>query len=79
MKRMADSLTFLNSHPPGQVVRKDGYRSETLREIRVRAETMTKGISVEEGRHLRRLNHVLEQEKSPQGNVPRGFYLNIEV
>ena len=80
MESMTDTLTLVNTHPQSQVARRDGYQSETVREVRARASTLTQqGTSTEERRTLRRLNQVLDQEQPPRGNVPRGFYLNIEV
>ena len=76
---MADSLTLVNTHPSGQAVRKDGYRSESLQEVRARASIVSQETSAEELRSLRRLNQVLDQEQPPRGSLPRGFYLNIEV
>ena len=76
---MTEGLTLANPHLPGQVIRKDGYRSDTLREVHARASTLSQDSSVEEQRSLRRLNQVLDQNQPPRDNVPRGFYLNIEV
>ena len=76
---MTDSLTLVNSHSPGQVARKDVYESDALREIRAHASTVSHGESTEERRSLRRLNQALDQDQPPRNNVPRGFYLNIEV
>ena len=79
MERMTDNLTLVNTLPTGQVVRKDGYQSETLREIRARASKLSTLDSTEERLSLRRLNEVLDKDQPPGGDVPRGFYLNIEV
>ena len=76
---MTEGLTLANSHLPGQVIRKGGYQSDTLREVRARASAVSQDSSVEEKRSLRRLNQVLDQNQPPRDNVPRGFYLNIEV
>ena len=76
---MTDSLTLLNALPPGQVIRRDGYQSETLREVSARASVLSQGSSEEELNSFRRLNQALDQDQPPRSNVPRGFYLNIEV
>ena len=76
---MTEGLTLANSHLPGQVIRKDGYQSDTLREVHARASAVSQDSSVEEQRSLRRLNQVLDQNQPLRINVPRGFYLNIEV
>ena len=76
---MTEGLTLANSNLPGRVIRKDGYQSDTLREVHARASTVSQDSSVEERRSFRRLNQVLDQNQPPRDNVPRGFYLNIEV
>ena len=76
---MTDGLTLTNAQSSGHVVRRDGYQSDSIREVRARASTVNQGSSTEERRGLRRLNHVLDQEQPARANVPRGFYLNIEV
>ena len=76
---MTDGLTLTNTQSSGHVVHRDGYQSNSIREVRVRASTVNQGSSNEERRGLRRLNHVLDQDQPARANVPRGFYLNIEV
>ena len=76
---MTDGLTPTIFSSSGSVVRHNGYQSESAREVRARASTVDQGSSIEERRGLRRLNHVLDQDQPARANVPRGFYLNIEV
>jgi len=76
---MTDGLTLTNAQLSGQTVRRNGYQSEALREIRARASAVNQGASAEERQGLRRLNQVLNQSQPPQENVPRGYYLNIEI
>ena len=76
---MTDGLTPTDSPSSGNVVRRNGYQSDSAREVRARASTVDQGSSIEERRGLRRLNHVLDQDQPARANVPRGFYLNIEV
>jgi len=76
---MTDGLTPTNFSSSGNVVRRNGYQSDSAREVRARASTVEQASSIEERRGLRRLNHVLDQDQPARANVPRGFYLNIEV
>ena len=76
---MTDGLTPTIFSSSGNVVRRNGYQSESAREVRARASTVDQGSSIEERRGLRRLNHVLDQDQPARANVPRGFYLNSEV
>ena len=76
---MTDGLTPTNSSSSGNLIRRNGYQSNAAREIRARASTVDQGSSIEERRGLRRLNHVLDRDQPARANVPRGFYLNIEV
>lgn len=76
---MTDGLTLANSELSGQTVRRNVYQSDALREIRARASAVNQGASAEERRGLRRLNQVLDQSQQPREDVPRGYYLNIEV
>ena len=76
---MTDGLTPTNFSSSGNLVRRNGYQSDSAREVRARASTVDQGSSIEERRGLRRLNHVLDQDQPARANVPRGFYLNIEV
>ena len=76
---MTDGLTLTNAPSSGHVVRRDGYQSDSIREVQARATAVDQGSSTEERRGLRRLNHVLDQDQPARANVPRGFYLNIEV
>ena len=76
---MTDGLTLTSSSSSGHVVRRDGYQSDAIREVRARASTVNQGSTIEERRGLQRLNHVLDQDQPARVNVPRGFYINIEV
>ncbi len=76
---MTDGLTLANTELSGQTVRQNSYQSDALREVRARASTVNQGASAEERRGLRRLNQVLDQGQPPRENVPRGYYLNIEI
>lgn len=76
---MTDGLTLANARFSGQTVRRNAYQSEALREVRARASAVDQGASAEERKGLRRLNQVLDQDQPLRENVPRGFYLNIEV
>ena len=76
---MTDEFTLASTKLSRQTVRQNSYQSDALREIRARASVVNQGASAEERRGLRRLNQVLDQGQPPQDNVPRGYYLNIEI
>ena len=56
-----------------------GYQSETVREIRARVAVAEGRQSENERKSLRRLNQILSLDQPMPNNVPRGYYLNIEV
>lgn len=76
---MADGLTFLNGEHAGIVRRESGYGAPSVREVQARASNTNQNQSEHERRGLRRLNQVLSADQPLRDNVPRGFYLNIEV
>ena len=76
---MADGLTFLNGEAADVVRRSDGYGAPNVREVQARAAVTTQGQSEQERRGLRRLSQLLTAGRPLSDNVPRGFYLNIEV
>ena len=55
------------------------YQSEAVREIRARAAVTEGRQSENERKSLRRLNQILSLDQPMPNNVPRGYYLNIEV
>ena len=59
--------------------RPNGYQSEAVREIRARAAVTEGRQSENERKSLRRLNQILSLDQPLQNNVPKGYYLNIEV
>ncbi len=76
---MTDGLTFANTQAPGRVSRANGYQADSVREVRARAAVNDQGTSPEEQRRLRRLNQVLDQGQPLREDVPRGYYLNLNV
>ena len=76
---MADGLTTLNSEHAGLVKHSSNYGAPSVREVQSRASVTNERQSDQERRSLRRLNHALSNEKALRDNVPRGFYINIEV
>lgn len=54
-----------------------GY--DTARDVKVRAAAGRRFDSPEEGNGLSRLARVLAAGDPPPADVPRGFYLNIQV
>lgn len=76
---MADGLTFLNGEAAGTIRRPNGYGAPAVREVQARASVSNPAQSELEKRGLRRLNQALTANQPLRDNVPRGFYLNIEV
>ncbi len=76
---MTDGVGSINSNIV-QVAKRPGvYQSESIREVRARAESIRQDTSPEERDGLTRLNRLLGQNQPLSGNVPRGFYLNIKI
>ena len=74
---MVNSLNSVLSGQAPQTSRNDGYRSETVREVKSRAAVTSQSQSSEDRNNLRRLNTALSHEQPLREDVPRGFYLNI--
>ncbi len=55
------------------------YESESMREIQARATHVLQDESAGERRGMRRLNEALATGQGLRQDVPRGFYLNINV
>ena len=55
------------------------YQSESIQEVRARAESIQQKTSTEERDGLTRLNQILGSDQPLRDNVPRGFYLNIKI
>ena len=55
------------------------YRAKSVREVNARAESVQQSTSPEELEGLKRLNKILGQDRPLKDNVPRGFYLNIQI
>ncbi len=76
---MTDGVGSINSNIV-QVAKRPGvYQSESIREVRARAESIRQDTSPEERDGLTRLNRILGQNQPLNDNVPRGFYLNIKI
>ena len=76
---MSDGVGNINSNITPVAKRPSVYQSESIREIRARAESIRQHTSPEEQDGLTRLNRILGQEQPLRQNAPRGFYLNIKV
>jgi hypothetical protein len=76
---MTDGLTHLNGEAAGLARRPAHYGSSSVREVQARAAVASPQQTEHERRGLRRLNQILSNDQPPRENVPRGFYLNIEV
>lgn len=76
---MTDGLALLNGGTGGAVRRPNGYGAPSVREVQARASVTNEKQTDQERRGLRRLNQILSNDGTPRDNVPRGFYLNIEV
>ena len=76
---MTDGLGLLNGEAGGAVRRPNGYGAPAVREVQARASVTNQQQSEQERRGMRRLNQILSNDTQPRENVPRGFYLNIQV
>ncbi len=76
---MTDGVGSINSNIVPVTRRPSVYQSESIREVRARAESIRQDTSPEERDGLARLNRILGQNQPLSGNVPRGFYLNINI
>ena len=76
---MADGLLVVNSEKAGLVSKSNGYGAPAIREVQARASVASERQSDLERHSLRRLNQALSNEQPLRDNVPRGFYINIEV
>ncbi|MSO91845.1 MAG: hypothetical protein EXQ86_00405 [Rhodospirillales bacterium] len=52
---------------------------QTVRDVRVRAAALAEPETEGERKAMRRLDHVLTSDEPLNTEVPRGYYLNIQV
>ena len=76
---MTDGVGSINSNIAPVAKRPSVYQSESIREVRARAESIRQDTSPEARDGLTRLNRILGQNQPLSDNVPRGFYLNISI
>ena len=76
---MTDGVGNINSNIAPVAKRASVYQSESIREVLARAESIRQDTSPEEREGLTRLNRILGQNQPLSDNVPRGFYLNINI
>ena len=76
---MTDKIGNSPAQTPPMRNRPDVYQSNSIREVRARAEVIQQKTTAEERNNLTRLNQFLGQEKPLKNNVPRGYYLNISI
>ncbi|MBC8338371.1 MAG: hypothetical protein ISR51_00495 [Rhodospirillales bacterium] len=76
---MTDGVGNTTSQTAPLAQRPSGYQSESIREVRARAQTIPQKTSNEERDGLTRLNRILGQDQPLRDNAPRGFYLNITI
>jgi len=77
--RMTDGVGNINTRTALVIRRPSVYQSDSIREVRARAQTYRQQTTNEERDGLTRLNRLLGQEQPLRQNAPRGFYLNIKV
>ena len=76
---MIDGVGKVNIQAQAVKIRPDVYQSDTIREVRERAQAIQQKTTAEERNNLIRLNQFLDQEKPLKDNVPRGYYLDISI
>ncbi len=76
---MSDGVGIINTSVTPVAKRPSVYQSDSIREVRARAQSIRQITSPEERDGLTRLNQILGSDQPLSDNVPRGFYLNIKV
>ena len=76
---MTDGVGNITSNVSQVAKRPSVYQSESIQEVRARAESIQQKTSTEERDGLTRLNQILGSDQPLRDNVPRGFYLNIKI
>ncbi len=76
---MTDGVGITKPGTELAVRRPSGYRAESVREVKARAESIQQNTTPEELDGLKRLNRILGQDRPLKDNVPRGYYLNIRI
>ena len=76
---MIDGFGKINIQAPAVRIRPDVYQSDSIREVRERAQAIQQKTTPEERNNLTRLNQALRQDEPLKDNVPRGYYLNISI
>ena len=76
---MDTNLNNLISGRPASISRPSGYQADSVRDVKARASTTEPAQSEQEKRGLRRLDSVLSNNEPLRDDVPRGYYLNINV
>ena len=76
---MTDGVDFGNSPLLQPAGRPGLYQAESVREVKARAAVIPQDTTQQERDGLTRLNRILGQDRPLRRDVPRGFYLNIQV
>ena len=76
---MTDGVSFGKSTALVQAERPNLYHDDSVREVRARAAAVPQDTTADEREKLTRLNRILAQDRPLRRNVPRGFYLNIQI
>ena len=76
---MTEGVGITKTGLPAVAKQPNVYQGDTVRQVRARAESIPQNTTPEERDGLRRLNQILDQDRPLRDNVPRGFYLNIEI
>jgi hypothetical protein len=76
---MTNGVGTFNAQTQVVATRPNLYQSDSIREIRARAEVIPQKTTDAERDNLTRLNQILGQDKPLRDNAPRGYYLNISI
>ena len=79
VKAMTDGVGITKTGAEAISKRPSVYQTDSIREVRSRAESVLQNTTPQERDGLKRLTQILGQDKPLKDNVPRGFYLNIQV
>ncbi|MEE8393587.1 MAG: hypothetical protein V3R66_04520 [Rhodospirillales bacterium] len=78
---MNEVLNFPNPAPPGATINVQGNTQgyQAAREVKARAAVTQTNDSIKDLKAISRLNRFLDANEPLNDDVPRGFYINIQV
>mgnify|MGYP001452084161 CR=1 FL=1 len=74
---MKESISIAS--PPNLIIPKRAPAYELAHEVQLRANVASKDETLENKIALKRLDHAVNSEQTPRSDVPRGYYLDINI